>query len=62
MTKKTKNSSIGSSFEDFLHEEGTYEEVTDQAIKQVLARQIARNEPTPHSSDTTKAVHQSKDK
>ena len=31
---------IGSSFDDFLREEGTYEETTERAIKRVLARQI----------------------
>lgn len=31
---------IGSSFEDFLKEEGIYEEVTAQAVKRVLAWQI----------------------
>ena len=32
---------IGSSFEDFLKEEGIYEEVTTQAVKRVLTWQIA---------------------
>jgi len=32
---------VGSSFEDFLKEDGTYEEITTQAIKRVLAWQIA---------------------
>jgi len=31
---------VGSSFDDFLKEEGIYEEVTARAIKRVLARQI----------------------
>ena len=31
---------IGSSFDDFLQEEGLYEEVTAAAVKQVLAWQI----------------------
>ena len=31
---------IGSSFDDFLKEEGIYEEVTARAIKRVLARQL----------------------
>jgi len=31
---------IGSSFDDFLKEEGLYEEVTASAIKRVLARQL----------------------
>ena len=32
---------IGSSFDDFLREDGIYEQVTASAIKRVLARQIA---------------------
>ena len=36
----TKNAHIGSSFSDFLKEEGLYEEVTAHAIKRVLAWQI----------------------
>ena len=36
----TKNPHIGSSFEDFLKEEGLYEEVTAHAVKRVLAWQI----------------------
>ena len=32
---------IGSSFDDFLREEGIYEEVHTQAVKRVLAWQIA---------------------
>lgn len=34
------NAHIGSSFDDFLQEEGLYEEATARAIKQVLAWQI----------------------
>jgi antitoxin HicB len=37
MKKKGK---VGSSFDDALKEEGTYEEVTASAIKRVLARQL----------------------
>jgi antitoxin HicB len=33
---------LGSSFEDFLREEGTLEETTNRAIKRVLARQLKR--------------------
>ena len=39
MTKKRK-ASIGYSFDDFLKEEGIYEEVTARAIKRVIARQL----------------------
>ncbi len=34
------NQHIGSSFEDFLKEEGIYEEVQAQAVKEILAWQI----------------------
>ncbi len=39
-TKKKKSGSIGSSLDDFLKEDGSYEEVTARAIKRVLARQL----------------------
>ena len=35
-----KNKHIGSSFDDFLKEEEIYEEVTDRAIKRVIAYQL----------------------
>jgi antitoxin HicB len=41
MTKKKKGR-IGSSFNDFLKDEGLYEEVTARAIKRVIARQLER--------------------
>lgn len=37
MKKKGK---IGSSFDDFLRADGSYEEVTARAIKRVIARQL----------------------
>lgn len=37
-----KNGRIGSSFEDFLKEEGSYEETTAVAVKRVLAWQLER--------------------
>jgi len=43
MTKKVrkkKTGSIGSSLDDFLKEDRSYEEVTARAIKPVLARQL----------------------
>jgi antitoxin HicB len=36
----TKKSHIGSSLDDFLKDEGIYEEVTARAIKRVIARQL----------------------
>ena len=35
-----KKGRIGSSFDDFLKHDGLYEEVTAQAIKRVIARQL----------------------
>jgi antitoxin HicB len=35
-----KKGRIGSSFDDFLREEGVYEEVTARAIKRVITRQL----------------------
>jgi DNA-binding phage protein len=36
----SKKGRIGSSFDDFLKEDGIYEEVTARAIKRVIARQL----------------------
>jgi len=41
-TKKKANPHRGSSFDDFLKEDGIYEEVTATAMKRVLAWQIAQ--------------------
>ena len=42
MSKRTtKNAGIGSTFDDFSREEGTYESTQAVAIKRVLAWQIA---------------------
>ena len=38
-----KNKHTGSSFNDFLKEEGLYEECSASALKNVLARQIERD-------------------
>ena len=37
---KVRKGRIGSSFDDYLKEEGIYEEVTARAIKRVIARQL----------------------
>ena len=57
--KKTGNRKgrIGSSFDDFLKQEGIYEEVTARAIKRVIAREFdafveqdrERNRPDPQN-------------
>ena len=38
--KRTNKGSIGSSFDDYLKQDGIYEEVTARAIKRVLVRQL----------------------
>ncbi len=40
MTGKGKNPHLGSTLDDFLREEGIYEEVTTAAIKKVIAWQL----------------------
>ena len=40
MTEEVNNAAIGSSLEDFLKEEGIYEECHTKAVKEVLAWQI----------------------
>jgi DNA-binding Xre family transcriptional regulator len=40
MKKMKKKGRIGFSFDDFLREDGIYEEVTARAIKRVIARQL----------------------
>jgi antitoxin HicB len=40
MTQVPNYTAIGSSLEDFLHEEGIYEECHTQAVKEVLAWQL----------------------
>jgi len=41
MTKDREPGKAGSLFEDFLKEQGTYEATTEQAVKRVLAFQLA---------------------
>ena len=40
MTKEVEKGKVGSSFDDFLKEQGSYEETTEQAVKRVLAYQL----------------------
>ena len=42
MTEGVERGKVGALFEDFLKEQGTYEETTEQAVKRVLAFQIAQ--------------------
>ncbi len=41
MTRRVEKGRIGQSFDDFLKEEGRFEESTNQAVKRVLAYQLA---------------------
>lgn len=41
MTDDVEKGRVGGSFEDFLKAEGTYEATVDQAVKRVLAYQLA---------------------
>lgn len=50
-----KKENIGTSFDDFLREDGIYEEVTASAIRRVLARQIAQEMERAHLSKTAMA-------
>ena len=40
MTANTKRGKVGTLFEDFLKEQGTYEETTEWAARRVLAFQL----------------------
>lgn len=40
MKKELEKGKVGGSFDDFLKEQGTYEETTERAVKRVLAHQL----------------------
>ena len=40
MKKELEKGKVGGSFDDFLKEQGTYEETTERAVKRVLAYQL----------------------
>lgn len=40
MTREVEKGKVGRSFDDFLKEQGSYEETTEQAVKRVLAYQL----------------------
>lgn len=42
MTPDVERGKAGQLFEDFLKEQGTYEETTERAVKRVLAMQISK--------------------
>ena len=51
-----KNNSIGSSFDDFLNEEGISEEVEAGAIKKIIAYQLQEAIENEHLSKTALAA------
>ena len=42
MTNDVERGTVGSSFDDFLREQGAYETTVDKAVKRVLAFQLAQ--------------------
>ena len=42
MKEEVEKGTVGQSFDDFLKEEGMYEEVTEYAIKKVIAFELAQ--------------------
>ncbi len=55
MTKPSKNPHIGSSFDDFLSEQGLLEECEHQALKEMLADQVRQAMVDNHLSKTAMA-------
>ena len=57
-----KQKNIGSSFDSWLREEGTYEEVSATAIKRVLARQLeaAMKEKQLTKAEMARRMHTSR--
>ena len=58
----TDNPHFGSSFDDWLKEQGIYEEVTTHAIKRVLARQVeaAMKEKNFSKAEMARRMHTSR--
>jgi antitoxin HicB len=52
----THNPHTGSDFDDFLREEGLYEECSEIAIKRVLARQLAEEMKQKKITKTEMAI------
>jgi antitoxin HicB len=57
-----KKKNIGSSFDSWLREEGIYEQATSNAIKRVLARQVAEamKERNLSKAEMAKRMHTSR--
>lgn len=62
MNKKTKNPHIGSSFDDFLEEQGILEECEHQALKEILADQVrkAMEDKRISKTEMAKKMHTSR--
>jgi len=62
MNTEIERGSLGDSFEDFLKEQGTYEETTEHAIKRVLAYQLeqAMKEQNIGKAEMAKRLHTSR--
>ena len=55
-TETPANPHTGSLFDDFLKEQGLYEDCTAKGLKQVLARKLAAEMATQHLSKTGMAA------
>ena len=55
MSKKTKNSHVGSSLDGFLDKQGMLEECEHQALKEILADQVRQAMKENHISKTAMA-------
>ncbi len=55
MTKQSQNPNIGSSFDDFLDNQGILEECQHQALKEMLADQVREAMADNHISKTAMA-------
>jgi antitoxin HicB len=55
-TEMKKNKHVGSSLDDFLKEEGTFDEAQTQAIKEVVAYQLLQAMEKKHLSRATMAT------
>jgi antitoxin HicB len=62
MNEHIEQGSTGDSFEDFLQEQGTYEDTTERAIKRVLAFQLtkAMEEKNISKAKMAKRLHTSR--
>lgn len=53
--RKKKKGSVGSALDDFLKQDGIYEEITARAIKRVIARQLSALMQHQHLTKTEMA-------